>query len=302
MEIIINEDNCRTLTKENIVERIRVFDWLYILDEIGSIRMYLIIGSEKALLFDTGYGLTDFRPLIREVTDLPLIVVCSHGHDDHVLGNYLFDTVYISESDYELCLSGDNEAVKDRLLRSRYGKTPEIESAIDREAYMNTTIQNCEYRFVNEGDVFDLGGRTLAVYNFPGHTKGSIGLYCKESADFFCGDALMSNHELQYGKSVNVTAPAHLFYGALIKLQGLTIERIWAAHGNAPAGAGLIQDTKEMLESWVQNGDPEKELAQEGTVFGRPCKHRYKDMVMSYNPIRLEEIREYRKKHDGRLG
>lgn len=302
MEIIINEDKYRTLTKDNIVERIMVEDWLYILDEIGSVRMYLIIGRDKALLFDTGYGLTDFRPLIRDITDLPITVVCSHGHDDHVLGNYLFDTVYISEADFELCISGDNQEAKDRLLRSRYGKSPEIEDAIDRVAYMNTTIRHCEYRFVKEGDVFDLGGLTLEVYDFPGHTKGSIGLYCREHADFFCGDALMSNHELQYGKSVNVTAPAHMFYGALIKLQGLDIKRLWAAHGNAPAKAELIQDIKELLESWAHNGDPEKELAREGTVFGRPCKHKYKNMVMSYNPIRLEEIREYMKAHSGKLG
>ena len=113
MECIINEEKHRKLTKENLVSRIKAEDWLYILDDINSERLYLILGKEKALLFDTGYGFCDYRPLIHEVTDLPLTVVCSHGHDDHVLGNYLFDKVYIAEEDYELCLAGDNEESKE---------------------------------------------------------------------------------------------------------------------------------------------------------------------------------------------
>ena len=77
IHILINEEKHRKLTKENLVSRIKAEDWLYILDDINSERLYLILGKEKALLFDTGYGFCDYRPLIHEVTDLPLTVVCS---------------------------------------------------------------------------------------------------------------------------------------------------------------------------------------------------------------------------------
>lgn len=303
MENIINEEKHRVLTKDNLVVRIRVEDWLYILDDINSERMYLIVGKDRALLFDTGYGLFDFRPLIEEVTDLPLTVVCSHGHDDHVYGNRFFDTVYIAEEDYELCLAGDNETSKDRLIRSRYKKTPNIEEIIDREAYMKMTIKNCEYRFVKDGDVFDLGGLTLKVYPLPGHTKGSIGLYCEEKKAIFVGDALCLNHVIMYGKSGNAPAAPYLYYGGLSRIEKLDIGRVWPAHGDVPAGKELISDTKRLFENWVRNADPERDQEKKGSVFGKAC--RYTDpetgMTLAYNTTRLEEILRFMKENNGRM-
>ena len=55
---------------------------------------YLILGKQKALLFDTGMGISDIRKVTREITPLPIIVLNSHTHDDHVGGNWQFDTIY----------------------------------------------------------------------------------------------------------------------------------------------------------------------------------------------------------------
>lgn len=303
MKTIFDESCHRTLTKDNLVIRIKVEDWLYILDDINSERMYLILGKDKALLFDTGYGLYDYRHLIKEVTDLPLTVVCSHGHDDHVLGNYLFDTVYIANEDYELCLAGDNEESKDRLIRSRYKKTPYIEEVIDRNAYMSRTIKNCEYRFVKEGDIFELGELSLEAFALPGHTKGSIGLYCKGKKAFFAGDALTKNHVIMYGKSGNAPAAPYLYYAALSKIQQLDIEKIWPAHGDVPAGKELIQETKDVFKNWAVHADPEKDREKTGSVFGRTCKYTDPEngITMAYHPDRLTEMKEFMLSHDGRL-
>lgn len=55
---------------------------------------YLILGREKALLFDTGMGISDIRKVVEELTKLPVIVLNSHTHNDHVGGNWQFDTIY----------------------------------------------------------------------------------------------------------------------------------------------------------------------------------------------------------------
>lgn len=303
MENIINEKKHRILTKDNLVVRIKVEDWLYILDDINSERMYLVVGKERALLFDTGYGLYDFRPLISEVTDLPLTVVCSHGHDDHVYGNQFFDTVYISEEDYGLCLAGDNEKSKDRLIRSRYRKTPDIEDIIDRDAYMKMTIKNCEYRFIKDQDVFDLGGLTLRVYTLPGHTKGSVGLYSQEKKAFFVGDALCLNHVVMYGKDGDSIAPPYQYYGALARIEKLDIDVVWPAHGDVPADKTLISKTMRLFENWAREADPERDMEKTGSVFGKAC--RYTDpetgMILAYRPVRLEEMHRFMKENEGRM-
>ncbi|HPR77857.1 MAG TPA: MBL fold metallo-hydrolase [Candidatus Limiplasma sp.] len=55
--------------------------------------MTLLAGNREALLFDTGYGLADLLQAVRTITPLPLNVVLSHGHYDHILGSRWFPTV-----------------------------------------------------------------------------------------------------------------------------------------------------------------------------------------------------------------
>ena len=45
---------------------------------------YLIVGSDKALLFDTGLGIGDMKQLVTELTPLEPVVLNSHTHYDHV--------------------------------------------------------------------------------------------------------------------------------------------------------------------------------------------------------------------------
>ena len=55
---------------------------------------YLFVGTEKALLIDTGMGFGNIKDAVDAITNLPIIVANSHTHYDHVSNNYLFDTVY----------------------------------------------------------------------------------------------------------------------------------------------------------------------------------------------------------------
>lgn len=306
MEPIICPAKYRKITKDNMVERKKVYDWLYILDDVNSTFLYLIIGQNRALLFDAGYGFVPFRHLIDEVTDLPLTVVCSHGHDDHILGCFQFPEAYIAEEDLPLCLSNDNPEQKEKQIQSRRAKTPDIDALVDREAYFQTTLKNCTFKTVKDGDVFDLGGITLVVYPIPGHTKGSIGLYCPEKKAVFTGDTVMKNHLLHYGQALEISAEPQHFIRALGRLEQLDIETVWPAHGDVPAEKDTITETREMLIDWAHNGDVERDVAKNPprkTVFGKPGqragKYTYKSCEMSYHPGHLAQIRSYMAEHGG---
>jgi hypothetical protein len=61
---------------------------------------YLILGDNRALLFDTGMGISDLKKITAELTKVPIVVLNSHTHDDHVGGNWQFETVYGMDTDF----------------------------------------------------------------------------------------------------------------------------------------------------------------------------------------------------------
>lgn len=53
------------------------------IDEFDCASIFLLIGTEKAMVIDCGMGIGDLRGAIEMITDKPLICVISHGHIDH---------------------------------------------------------------------------------------------------------------------------------------------------------------------------------------------------------------------------
>jgi glyoxylase-like metal-dependent hydrolase (beta-lactamase superfamily II) len=61
---------------------------------------YLIVGNKRALLFDTGLGIGNLRRTTSELTRLPIMVLNSHTHNDHVGDNWQFDSVYGMDTEF----------------------------------------------------------------------------------------------------------------------------------------------------------------------------------------------------------
>ncbi len=177
----------------------QAFDGVYRLFSPEDVRMELIVGREKALLLDTGYGYGDIQAAVRKVTDRPLIVVNSHGHVDHTCGNFQFgDPIYIHPDDMTLCEAHNTRTMREKNIALAHhgydyysGETYcTLPSDFEEERYLNAGFGHLIP--VEEGQVFDLGGVRLEVVTLPGHTRGSIGLLDRDRKLFFVGDALNS--------------------------------------------------------------------------------------------------------------
>ena len=149
----------------------------------SGVFMDLMVGAERALLFDTGYGFGDLKGLVGRLTDKPLTVVNSHGHVDHACGNAQFGGAYIHPADMELCRMHNGPA-----LRMAELETAEVPLDFNMDAYL--ALGTGVLKPVEEGHIFDLGGLTLEVIHLPGHTAGSIGLWCPEKRLVWVGDAM----------------------------------------------------------------------------------------------------------------
>ncbi len=63
------------------------------LEHFEEVISYLIVGEEKALLFDTGLGIKNIKNEIKKITNKSITVINSHSHFDHIGGNKLFKNV-----------------------------------------------------------------------------------------------------------------------------------------------------------------------------------------------------------------
>lgn len=152
-------------------------------DEVIS---YLIVGTDKALLFDTGLGIGDMKRVVTELTELVPIVINSHTHYDHIGGNYQFDTIYGTDTEYTKVNS--------------YGKSHEEVQEFVAEGWIwKQTPKNfsvAEYhikpfqlsKFISDGEKIELGKRTLEVVMTPGHAPDALCLLDREHRLLFTGD------------------------------------------------------------------------------------------------------------------
>ena len=137
---------------------------------------YLLIGARRALLFDAGTGQRDIVPVVRSLTSLPVTVLPSHLHFDHVgaIGRF------------------ERTALLDLApLRTRIARDGRL--TLRRYEFLGFADSLPEPSFtVNEwwapGHTVDLGGRILRVLATPGHTPTSAALYDADRRQLFAGD------------------------------------------------------------------------------------------------------------------
>jgi hydroxyacylglutathione hydrolase len=136
---------------------------------------YLIVGQRRAVLFDSGSGTRDISGVAASLTNLPITVIVSHLHYDHLGGIGPFARVaMIDLPDTRADVS------KDRFKPSRY----EYLGLIDGRVAPAFRIDE----WLAPGAVIDLGGRTLRVLSVPGHTPSSVALFDATNRRLFIGD------------------------------------------------------------------------------------------------------------------
>ena len=148
---------------------------IYLMDEAHEATGYIVVGSERVCVIDTMNGFNDLHKVVRDITDKPIVVVNTHGHPDHIFGNPYFEEAYLNPKDNALAAIFTENPEFVRILEEKGGKMPPFKPIV-------------------EGDVINLGGKTLEVYELPGHTPGQIVLLLKEDRVLFTGDAI--NHHL----------------------------------------------------------------------------------------------------------
>ncbi len=146
---------------------------------------YLITGSKQALLFDTGMGIGDIRKITTQLTKLPVVVINSHPHQDHVGGNWQFDTIFGMDTEFTRTNArGSRDAAQSEIAPGEI--CGDLPKGFDRAGYATKPWKIAAYK--HDGDRIDLGGRVLEIIATPGHTPDAICLFDRANGLLFTGD------------------------------------------------------------------------------------------------------------------
>jgi glyoxylase-like metal-dependent hydrolase (beta-lactamase superfamily II) len=166
---------------------------------------FLVEGTERAVLIDTGNGIGDIRAVAEALTELPVSVVLTHEHYDHVAGAWHFDEIAAfdnAESLARLALGRDNASLQ-QYVTDEYLWKP-LPAGWDPSTWTIPPLIPTElYR---DGDIVDLGGRELEVIYTPGHSPGSMSLLDREHRLLFTGDLFFPGPLYAYSDDVDLEA------------------------------------------------------------------------------------------------
>lgn len=222
---------------------------------------WLIVGDEGALLFDTGNGIGDIGAVVRALTDLPVSVVNSHSHFDHIGGNHQFERILSVSTSFSLEKAAGYQT--DELLAevSPGALCKQLPGSLRAEDHRVRPYSIGAK--IDDGDNIDLGGRRLEVLLIPGHTPDAIALLDREAGFLWSGDSFYEGPIWLFAPETDLPAYRQSV-ARLAELAG-TLTAVFPAHNTPRADPQLLSDLRDKLDL-VLAGDIEPVAVGDGAV------------------------------------
>lgn len=211
----------------------QVADGLHMIVDVLGNHCYLVEGDERALLVDSCGGFGNLRACVEGLTKLPVTVALTHGHEDHMMGSYWFGEAHLSPLDGGAsCWEGS----KERTRRIYEQVCAEGLVAADAPSALRDGARPRELP-VADGDVFDLGGRTVQAVALPGHTAGSMGYLVEDCGILLSGDAVTPVMCLFFDESLPIQGWREQ---TLARMARLPFERFYTGHHDHAFGKEVL--------------------------------------------------------------
>lgn len=181
---------------------------------------YLILGTRRALMFDTGPGVRDISKVVRKLTTLPVTALPSHMHFDHTgglsgFGNIALPDLVVLRS----CMQDGWLMPTDDLFVGYW------------EGMGWTPVKPAQWLII--GSEIDLGGRRLEILHTPGHSPDSISLLDAANGLLFAADFVYPGK--LYAQIANSDLKSYLDSAEALLPQVSEGTTILSAHGKPDA-------------------------------------------------------------------
>jgi glyoxylase-like metal-dependent hydrolase (beta-lactamase superfamily II) len=189
---------------------------------VNELNAWLIGDDEEVIVIDPG---EDAASVLEQVGEREVLaVICTHGHAAHVAA-----AVAVAERDESPVALHAADRLLWRVAYQGEADDPEIKMA--------------------DGGRFEVSDVVLEVIGTPGHTPGSVSLYCAELGVVFTGDALCARGPVPHdGDFANFPAQLNAIGERLLDLPPGT--RVQPGHGEE----STVGDAGKRFDGWVTAG------------------------------------------------
>lgn len=233
---------------------------------------YLVEGTDRAVLIDAGGGFGDLRGMVSQLTDLPVTLLVSHSHWDHIGAAAQFDDVLVHERELT------DGRIEPASLGRGGGYGPAQFAADWRQAGRDfpdgVDIESFDIEPVGDpatveaGDELDLGDRTLELHAIPGHSPGQLAALDRADGILYGADLVHRDHGLYIHFD---GCDIHDYVDTLERVVGLrdagAFDTLYIAHDRPLSGDGLtlLDELLVGLEA-ILNDEMEGEVTEDGTA------------------------------------
>ena len=206
---------------------------------VGDI--WLVRGSQRDLAVDTGSGIVPPAPVIKAISDRPILAVALNSYYDHAGGWHSFANRACHTLDAAdlAAPEKENSSFSDYLTNESFYATPRAGYSV-ADYHM---VGSEPTLLLEDGDIIELGDRRLEVLHVPGRSPGGIALWEAETGSIFTSDML---YDGDHGPAWPPADPES-YVSSLLRMRDLPVTNVYPGHYGKFGGTRMIELIDEQL-------------------------------------------------------
>ncbi len=206
---------------------------------------YLLLGEKYCALIDSGMGIGNLKNLVSSITTLPVLVISTHTHWDHIGGHGNFNEIMVHKNETAWLCSGKIVSLKfiKNFITTALIKPGTLPENFNIDNYKVFTGDPSRILYGDE--IIDLGNRKLKIIHTPGHSPGHICIYDMEKGYLFSGDIIFNAPITAHYTGSDPIA----YYESICKLEQISnITRILPGHYNINLTRKTLEKIREVVD------------------------------------------------------
>ncbi len=208
---------------------------------------YLLIDSSSAVLIDTGLGVENIKEAVESLTTLPITVLATHVHWEHIGGHKYFPNFAVHESEISW-ISGKFpiplEVVKKNLTQENCN-FPENFNIDDYQIFKGIP----EF-ILHDNEIINIGNRKLQVIHTPGHSPGHCCFYEPDRKYLYSGDLIYKGCLYAFYP----TTDPQLFRESVKRIAKLDVKKVLPSHHQLNIAPSIIKQTEAAFDQLQAEG------------------------------------------------